>query len=127
MAEGYRWNGRMITRRRDKRCRQRGENRVDPEFLVKALQQLQARFEAPRELREDLVLLVSPRVRRVGTWLAVVVAHVLIPAKEPQPIAHCWSANIGGEVLVLATLVPACRLTGARNWAHDPLTRETRG
>src|SRR4029453_18015116 len=96
-----------------------------PEFLVKALQQLQARSEAPRELREDLVLLVGPRVRGVGTWLAFVVAHVLIPAKEPQSIADGGSAQIGREVLVFLTLVTATRRMAARNRPYDRLTSET--
>ena len=37
---------------------------VDPELVVDALHQLQARREPPRELPEDLVLLVGPRERR---------------------------------------------------------------
>ena len=68
---------------------------------MNALQQLQTRCEPPGELRETLVLLVGPRELRVDTRLAVVVAHVLVSAEEPQTIAHGWSADIRREVSVL--------------------------
>ena len=77
-----------------------GRSRVDPELVVKALHQLQARREPPRELREDLVLLVGPGECRIGAGLAVVVAQVLVSGEEPQPIAHDRTAEVRREVAV---------------------------
>ena len=53
-----------------KRLHHRGELRVDPELFVEALKQLPPRSQFPRELREDLVLLVGPWERRTGARLA---------------------------------------------------------
>ena len=57
---------------------------VDPELVVHALNQLPARSQAPRELAEDLVLLIGSRECRVGAGLTVVVAQVLVSPEEPQ-------------------------------------------
>ena len=98
---------------RFERLHERRELGVDPELVVKALKQLQAWSQSPRELREDLVLLVGPRECRVGARLAVVVAQILVSRKEPQPIAHDRTAEVRREVAVPGALVPACRLAGA--------------
>src|SRR6185295_10465583 len=83
----------------------RRELRVDPVLIVNALNQLPRRCESPRELREDLVLLVSPREIRVGAWLAVVVAQILIPREEPQSIPNDRSTEVGREVAIQGPLV----------------------
>ena len=94
---------------------------VDPELVVKALNQLPARRQLPRELREDLVLLVGPRECRIGARLTVVVAQILVSREEPQPIANDRTAEVRREVTVSGALVAACRLAGAGIRQRDRL------
>ena len=88
-----------------------GRSDVDPDLVVKALHQLQARRQTPRELREDLDMLVGPRVRRVGARLTVLVAQVLVAGEEPQAIANRRTADVRREVVVPCAFVAAL-LTG---------------
>src|SRR4029453_3242854 len=125
MAESDRWDRRLVPRGRLKRCRRCGGWRIDPRLFVNALQQLQTWCDPPRELREPLVLLVGPRELRIDTGLAVVIAHELIAAEEPQPIAAGRSADIRREVAVFEARVPAGRLAAASDGAHDRLARQT--
>ena len=83
---------------------------VVADLVVDALIQPQARGQPPGELREELVLLVLPRQRRVGAGLAVVVAQVLVSGEEPQAIARHRAAEGRGEVLEPGPLVAAHRL-----------------
>src|SRR5580765_7886942 len=80
-----------------------------------ALQQLPARGQFPRELREDLVLLVGPRERRAGARLTVVVAQILISREEPQPIANRRAADVRREVTVPVALVATLQSAGTGN------------
>ena len=107
VAEGHGRHRRVPAQRRFERLHERRELGVDPELVVKALHQLQAWSQPPRELREDLVLLVGPRECRVGARLTVVVAQVLVSRKEPQPIANDRTAEVRREVAVPDALVPA--------------------
>ena len=75
-----------------------GEFGIDPELVVKALHQLPAGRQLPRELREELVLLVGPRELGIGARLAVVVAQVLVAGEEPQAVADRRAAEIRREV-----------------------------
>src|SRR5205823_278644 len=100
---------------RFERRHQRWAIRVDPELVVKALNQLPAGSQSPRELREDLVLFVGPREFRFAARLTVVVAQILVSGKEPQPIANNRTAKRRREIAVPGALVPACLLAGASN------------
>ena len=100
---------------------------VDPELVVHTLDQVQARREAPGELREHLVLLVRPRERRIGPGLAVVIAEVLVSGEEPEPIAHRGPAKIRGDVAVFRALVsalPPARtgIGSSTGWLVNPAT-----
>ena len=96
---------------------------VGPELIVKALHQLPARSQAPGELREDLVLLVFPRKVRIGAWLTVGVAKVLVSGEEPQSIANHRAAEAGREVTIPLALVAGLQVpcTGDRS---DRLARQ---
>src|SRR5437868_3889107 len=88
---------------------------TDPDLFVKALHQLPARREPPRELREALMLFVGPRLGRIGARLTVVVAQILIPAEEPQAIAHDRPPEVRRDVAIPGTLVaahPPARIVG---------------
>ena len=125
IAEGHCGNRGVQAQGRLERRHERRAVRVDPEFVVNALHQLQARLESPRELREDLVLLVGSRERRVRAWLTVVVAQVLVSGEEPESLAHNRTAEVRREVAVswparsrLATGDP---VTGSRTgWLVRP-------
>ena len=106
-----------------RRCRQLG---VDPVLVVKALHQLPGGSDSPRELYEDLVLLGGPRVDGVGPRLTVVVAEVLVPGEEPQPITQHWTTEIRGGVVVPIPLVPAGWLAGPGIGQVHRLTRQGR-
>src|SRR5258708_25681492 len=110
MAEGHGRHRRMQTLSRLERGHQRGTLRVHPELVVETLHQLHARREPPRELRENLVLLVGPRERRVRARLTVIVAQVLISGEKPEPVANNRTAEIRREVTETGSLVPAWRL-----------------
>src|SRR5262245_27442457 len=115
MAEGHRWHVRMLALSCGERrhsCRDLG---IDPEFVMKTLNQLQVRFELPRKFPEDLVLLVCSGELRVSTRLTIEVAQVLISRKEPKPVANHRAAEICGEVTVLDPLISAERLS-TRHW-----------
>ena len=101
VAEGDRRHGRAATHRRLERGRGQGLLGVEPELLVEALYQLPGRSDLPGQLPEDLVLLVGPGERRVRARLAVVVAQVLIAAKEPEALADRRTAQVGREVAIL--------------------------
>ena len=115
VAESDRRHGCVRARGRFERLHHRGQLRVDPELVVDALQQLPAWSEFPRELREDLVLLVGPRERRAGARLTVVVAQMLVSREEPQPIANNRAADVRREVTVPVALVAALQSAGAGN------------
>ena len=120
VAEGDGRDRRVPALRRLERLHERRELGVDPELVVEALKQLQAGRESPRELREDLVLLVGPRKCRVGSRLTVVVAQVLVSGKEPQPIANHRAAEVRRDVAVPDALVAALRLAGGGIREHAP-------
>ena len=112
------------------RRHERREIGIDPELVVKALHQLQAWAQPPRELREDLVLLVRPGKCRVGAGLAVVVAQILVSREEPQPIANDRTAEVRREVTVPRALVPALPAQAASDrepapagWSGLPFAR----
>ena len=115
MAEGDGRHRGVQTQGGFERLRERRLFGVDPELVVHALNQLPARSQLPRELREDLVLLVGPRELRIGARLTVVVAQILVSREEPQPIANRRTAEVRREVTVPGALVAACRLAGAGN------------
>ena len=126
MAEGHGRHRGVLTLRRFERLHRRRRLGVDPELVVNALNQLPARSQSPRELREDLVLLVGPREVRVGAGLAVVVAQILVAREEPQPIANNRTAKVRREVAVPDALVPAIQLrrrNGSRpaGWSGRPV------
>ena len=100
MAEGHGRHRCVRAQGRFERLRDRRLFGVDPELVVKALNQLPGRSQLPRELREDLVLLVGPRECRIGAGLAVVVAQILVSGEEPQPIANSRTAEVRREVAV---------------------------
>src|SRR4051812_47278550 len=90
--------------------------RIHPELGVKTLEQLDSGRQAPRELRKHFVLLVGSRESRIGPGLTVVVPQVLVTPEKPQPIATPRTAQVGADVTILHTLVPALQLTGT--WEH---------
>ena len=94
--------------------------RIDPELVVKTLNQLQVWLELPRELPEDLVLLVRSGELRVSARLTIEVAQVLISRKEPKSIANHWTAEIRREVTILDPFISAERLS-TRHWELDRL------
>src|SRR5439155_1765375 len=107
MAEGDSRHRCVLVLRRFERLHRRRDLGIDPELVVKALNQLPRRSQSPRELREDLVLLVGSREIRIAAWLTVVVAQILVSRKEPQPIANNRTAEARREVAVPGALVPA--------------------
>src|SRR5262249_2374127 len=111
MAEGHCRHVRMQALSCGERghpCRDRW---IDPELLIKTLDQLQVRLELPRELPEGLVLLVCSRKLRVCAGLTVVVAQVLKSRKKPDSIATHWATKIRREVTVLDVFISAERWT----------------
>src|SRR5262245_2029310 len=94
MAKGHGRHMRMQTLSCGERRHQRRDLRIDPELVMKTLNQLQVRFELPSELSEDLILFVRSRKFGVGARLIVVIAQVLISGKEPKSIAMHWTAEI---------------------------------
>ena len=109
------------SQRRFKRRHERRPLGVDPELVVKARKQAKARRDLPRQLAEQLVLLVLPWECRVGARLTVVVAKVLISGEEPHPVAHDRPTEIGREVMISGALVSALRLAAALHGKHDRL------
>ena len=91
-----------------------------------ALKQLPARSQFPRELREDLVLLVGPRELRAGARLTVVVAQILVSREEPQPIANSRATDVRREVTVPVALVATLQSAGAGNRTLYRLAGQTR-
>src|SRR6266516_604077 len=110
MTEGDGWHRRVQASCRFEGRHQRWDLGADPELVVKALHQVHAGLELPRELREDLVLLVSPGELGDGSRLTVVVAQVLIAREEPDAIATDGPAEVAREVPVPGARVPALRL-----------------
>src|ERR1700704_5902161 len=110
MAEGHRRHRRVQALGRLERQHQGRTLRIHPVLVVEALHQLHTRREPPRELRENLVLLVSPRERRVRARLAVIVAQVLVSSEKPEPIANNRTAEIRREVAETGGGGPAWRL-----------------
>ena len=110
--------------RRFERLDERRQLWIDPGFVMKALQQLHARRQAPGELREDLVLLVGSGERRVGAGLAVVVAQVLIADEEPGPIANNRTTKIRRQVTIPVALVSALRCARPTERTTNRLARE---
>src|SRR4030095_7703758 len=100
MAERHRWNGCMSTLGGVIRLHESRQLGIHPELLMVALKKLQSRGEAPRELAKELVLLVRPRRGRVGAWLTVVVAQVLISGEEPHAIASDRDPEIRRQILL---------------------------
>src|SRR5207245_3786001 len=80
--------------------------------------QVQAWLELPRELGEELVLLIRPGKRRVRARLTVVVPQILVSRKEPEPVANHRTTEIGREITVLHALVPGLRLAGRDRQQH---------
>ena len=97
---------------------------VDPELVVNALHQLPARGEPPRQLGENLVLLVGPRECRVDPGLTGIVTKMLIAAEEPQPIVNHRSAEVRRHVAVLVPLVSG--FPRGRQGTKHRLTCQTR-
>ena len=127
VAEGYRRHRCVSALRSLVRLHECGKLGVDPEFVMEALKQLQAWRQPPRELAEHLVLFVSPRKRRSGSRLTIVVAQVLVSGKEPQPIGYSRAAKIGGEVPILHPLVAALALARTGGSELHRLTRQGGG
>src|SRR5215813_13810591 len=100
MAKGHGRNMRMLPLRCDERCYQCRDLWVDPELLMKTLNQLKPRSELPCELPEDLILFVLSWELWIGTRLTVVVAQILNPCKEPKSIAIHRPAEIRREVAI---------------------------
>src|SRR6267378_2062241 len=98
MAEGHGRHRRVLALGRLERRHLSRTLRAHPELVVEALHQLHARRESPGELRENLVLLVGPRERRVRARLTVIVAQVLGSSEKPQPVANNRTAEIRREV-----------------------------
>ena len=90
---------------------------VDPVLVVHALNQLPARSQPPRDLAEDLVLLIGSRECRVGAGLTVVVAQVLVSPEEPQAIANSRTAEVRRDVTVPGPLIPALPCRGC--WQRE--------
>src|SRR5215831_9508904 len=111
MAKSHRGHVSMLALRCGKRRHQCRDLRIDPELAMNTLNQLQLRRELPRELPEDLVLLIRPWESGIGAGLAVGVAKVLISRKEPKPIAMHRTAEIRREVPVFDALISRGRLT----------------
>ena len=84
-----------------------GRHRVDPVLVMQAVNQLEPAEQLPRELREGLVLFVGPRQRGVGARLAIVVAQILVPGEEPEPVANNRPAEARRQIAVSRTLVPS--------------------
>ena len=100
------------------RCHECRDLRVDPAFVVIALIQVQAWCELPRELGEELVLLIRPGKRPVCAGLTVVVPQILVSREEPEPVANHGTTEIGREITVLHALVPGLRLAGRDRQPH---------
>src|SRR3954469_18381757 len=126
VAESDRWHGGALVQRRIERLHRRRDLGIDPVLVVNALHELPSRRQPPRELREDLVLLVGSRKIRVGARLTVVVAQILVSGEEPQRVPHDRSTEVGREVAVAVALVAARLLAGARNEKEDRLAGEAR-
>ena len=124
MSKGRRRHFSIESDRGFKRRHERRPLGVDPELVVKTRNQTKAWRDLPRQLAEQLVLLVLPRECRVGAGLTVVIAKVLIPREEPRPVAYDRSTEIGGEVMVSGALVAALRLGPALHRKHDGLAGE---
>src|SRR4030081_1181423 len=107
MAEGHGRHRRVQALRRLERQYQCRTLRVHPVLVVEALHQLHARREPPRELPENLVLLVGSRERRVRARLTVIVAQVLVSGEKPEPVANNRAAEICREITEPGALVPA--------------------
>ena len=121
VSEGRRGHSSIESHRGFKRRHQRRPLGADPELVVIARKQTQARRDLPRQLAEQLVLLILPWECRVGARLTVGIAKVLIPGEEPRPVAHDRPTEIGREVTVSGALVAALRLGSALNGKHDRL------
>src|SRR6478735_2910471 len=113
LSEGDGWHRGMQTQGGFKRLHERRLFRVDPELVVHALNQPPAGSQLPRDLHEDLVLLVGPGELRIAARLAVVVPQMLVSREEPQPIANRRTADVRREVAVCGTFVAACPLAGS--------------
>src|SRR5258708_417294 len=107
MAEGDGRHRCVLVLCRFERLHRRWHLGIDPELVVNALNQLPRRSQSPRELREDLVLLVGPREIRVRAWLAVVVAQILVSREEPEPIANNRPTEACRQIAIPRALVPA--------------------
>ena len=113
----------------ERRLERRGERRrigILPELFMKALHHLERRRQPPRQLAEDLVLLVCSRERRVGARLAVVVAEVLVGAVEPESIAENRAAQPGRKITVSNAFVAARGLRPVRHREDNRLRRQPR-
>src|SRR5262245_31381605 len=100
MTERHGGHMRMLSQRSDERVHLCRSLRINPELVIKALNELQVRFEVPGEFGEDLVLFVLSRKLRVDARLAIVIAQILITGKEPKPIALHRTSKIGCEVTI---------------------------
>ena len=121
LTEGDRWHRCVQTQCGFERLRERWLFGVDPELVVHALNQLPARGQPPRDLAEDLVLLIGSRECRVGAGLTVVVAQVLISPEEPQAIANSGTAQVRRHVPVPGPLIPALPCRGCCQREHHRL------
>jgi len=97
---------------------------IEPELVVNALIELPRRRQPPRELRKDLVLLVRPRAGRVGAWLVVVVAQVLVAPEEPETLRAHGPAEVRRQVAVSRSTVSTLPSSG-RHREDNRLARET--
>src|SRR6478735_2616896 len=113
LSEGDGWHRGMQTQGGFKRLHKRRLFRVDPERGVHALNQPPTGSQLPRDLHEDLVLLVGPGELWIAAGLAVVVAQMLVSREEPQAIANRRTADVCREVTVPGTFVGAFLLAGA--------------
>src|SRR5262245_13150523 len=109
MAEGHGRHVRMQAQSCDERVYSGRRLSIDPVLIMQAPDQLQVRPDLPSELAETLILFVDSRKPGIGAGLAVVVAQVLIPGKEPKPIANHRPAEICREVTVLDALISTGR------------------
>jgi hypothetical protein len=124
LAERYRRDRRILSLSRGERCDSGWNLRIDPELVMKTLKELETGCQLPRELPEDLVLLVFSRQRRIGPRLTVVVTKVLVSGKKPEPIAGDRAAKVACGVAIPITFVP--RLRAAGDGQQDRLARERR-
>src|SRR6476660_9623876 len=90
-------------------------------LVVKAVHELPAGSELPRQLPEHFVRLTFAWLRRQRPRLAVVVAKILIATEKPHAITSERTADAGGEISVSRARVSGL-LIGTGNRKSNRLT-----